>query len=126
MLTGFTASFKCNIGKQAGEKVPFRPPSFVFGIVWPILYILLGISWMYANRKNVYNNIPFFILSLLLVMWIVVYGCMENKKAGVWIIALSLLASLYCYTVGGKISKYCILPMIVWLLFAMCLNMFEL
>lgn len=125
LITGFATSFGCNIGKDAGKAVPFRPPGVVFSIVWPVLYILLGVSWMYANRENVYSNIPYSILTLLLVMWIVVYGCMKNKKVGVWIISLSILASLYCYTVGGDISKYCILPLIVWLIFAMCLNMFE-
>lgn len=125
LITGFVTSFSCSIGKEAGREVSFRPPSIVFSIIWPILYILLGVSWMYANRETVYNNIPYSMLTFFLVMWIVVYGCMKNKKAGVWIITFSILASLYCYTVGGRISKYCILPLIVWLIFAMCLNMFE-
>ena len=125
LITGFATSFSCNIGSDAGKTVPFRPPGVVFSIVWPILYILLGVAWMYANRDNVYNNIPYSILTFLLIMWIIVYGCMNNKKAGVWVIALAILASLYSYTVGGDISKYCILPLIVWLIFAMCLNMFE-
>ena len=26
------------------KKAPFTPPGYVFGIVWPILYTLMGIS----------------------------------------------------------------------------------
>ena len=32
--------------KDSGKIVKFRPPGFVFGIVWFILYLLFGFSWI--------------------------------------------------------------------------------
>ena len=55
MLIGYIVSYKCKMGKDSGKTVKFRPPGYVFGIVWPILYILLGLSWINSvkNNKNV-------------------------------------------------------------------------
>ena len=67
--------------ERSGVNVKFRPPPYVFGIVWPILYILLGLSWINSNPdKNMNIEIMFFVLSSLLAYWIVVYACQKNKK----------------------------------------------
>ena len=29
------------VGKEAGKDIAFRPPSWVFGVVWPILLLFL-------------------------------------------------------------------------------------
>ena len=53
MILGFGINLipKCKISRNSGNIVKFRPPSFVFGIVWPILYILLGLSWILLLKK---------------------------------------------------------------------------
>ena len=33
------------VDDKSGKKVWFRPPGWVFGVVWPILLSLLGYSW---------------------------------------------------------------------------------
>jgi len=41
-------------------KSPLNPPGYVFGIVWPILYLLMGIVSFLAAEKNlevIYNPI---------------------------------------------------------------------
>ena len=42
-VIGYGSQYLCNIGKNAGKNVLFRPPSWVFGIVWPVLFLLFGI-----------------------------------------------------------------------------------
>lgn len=125
IVTGFAASLICRIGKTAGATVSFRPPSWVFGIVWPILYILLGFSWIYAHREDKLNNIPYSILVGLLVAWIIVYGCLDRKNIGLWIISLSILAAVMCCIVGNTESRLLIAPLIVWLFFALLLSVIE-
>ncbi len=56
--------------KGAGSDIPFRPPPIVFAIVWPILLILLGISWY----KRINLSIYYLILSILLGAWVVIYN----------------------------------------------------
>ena len=33
------------VGKEVGKDIPFRPPGWVFGVVWPVLLLLIGYSW---------------------------------------------------------------------------------
>ena len=33
------------LGMETGKDIPFRPPGWVFGVVWPILLLLIGYSW---------------------------------------------------------------------------------
>jgi len=125
IVTGFGSTLFCKINQNSGSMVVFRPPSYVFGLTWTVLYLMLGYSWVLSNRENVYSSIPYGILIGLLSSWTIVYACQNLKKVGVWIIALSILASFYCYTIAPIMSKYLILPLIVWLIFAMNLNMFD-
>ena len=51
MVAGYGVSKFCKMGKS-GVNIKFRPPPYVFGIVWPILYILLGLSWIHSNPSQ--------------------------------------------------------------------------
>ena len=71
---GYLVSYFCKMDNSPGFVVKFRPPSFVFAIVWPILYILLGISWIYSVKKySIVNDLLFLILINLLTIWIYIY-----------------------------------------------------
>lgn len=126
-LSGYLTSMFCNVSKTSGAEVSFRPPAFVFGIVWAILYLLFGFSW-YCSRKEkdkMLVDIFFSMLVIILNLWIYVYSCKNNKKDAIYILVLSIVFSLLCYTVGNFISKLLIVPLIVWLLFATLINIFE-
>ena len=126
IVIGFTVSKFCKMSKS-GVNVKFRPPPFVFGIVWPILYILLGLSWINSNPdKNMNIEIMFFILSSLLAYWIIVYSCQKNKKNAVFVmLAIILNISLLMIQIPKK-SKICLVPLAVWIFFAMLLSTTEL
>jgi tryptophan-rich sensory protein len=126
IVIGFTVSKFCKMSKS-GVNVKFRPPPFVFGIVWPILYILLGLSWINSNPdKNMNIEIMFFILSSLLAYWIIVYSCQKNKKNAVFVmLAIILNISLLMIQIPKK-SKVYLVPLAVWIFFAMLLSTTEL
>ena len=50
------------------NKAPFTPPSYVFGIVWPILYTLMGIStyliWSDPKCSPYCSALTFFFIQL--------------------------------------------------------------
>lgn len=121
MISGYAMSGFCSPSKSAGSLVKFRPPAWVFGVVWPILYLLIGLAWI--RSKHLTAN--FICLLILLNLWLLVYVCQKNKVGGVYIIFLSLLASLYIFVGLDKTTKYLFAPLIVWLLFAAFLNTFE-
>ena len=121
LITGYSVSAFCSPGKKSGANIKFRPPAWLFGIVWPILYILIGLAWVNSKEQILY----FSALIFLLCLWSVVYSCQNNKKGGIYIIFLSLLCLLFLYTNVNKLSKNLLSPLIVWLLFAGLLNIFE-
>ena len=125
-LLGFISAMFCNVKKDSGVNVSFRPPAIVFSIVWPILYFLLGLSWFYSRKDNrMLSDIFYILLTLSLCLWIFVYSCKNDKKAGVYVIVISIIFALLSYTVAPLNSKLMIIPLIGWLFFATLLNAFE-
>ena len=129
MILGFGINLipKCKISRNSGNIVKFRPPSFVFGIVWPILYILLGLSWILASKKinRIYVDIIFALLSVSLMLWTVVYSCLSNKKGGVYVLLLNILVLTIIIMLVPLKSQLMLVPLLIWLLFALLLNIFE-
>ena len=126
MIAGFVVSKFCKM-ERSGVNVKFRPPPFIFGIVWPILYILLGLSWINSNPdKNMNLEVMFFVLSSLLAYWIVVYACQKNKKNAVFVmLAIVLNIALLMVQIPKKSQLY-LVPLGVWIFFAMLLSTTEL
>ena len=128
-ILGYSAAMFCNVGKNSGEIVSFRPPPVVFSIVWSVLYLLLGISWYLALNDDSLDknmvNIFYILLNIFLCLWVYVYSCKNDKKMGIYIIVICIIFSLFCYTIGNLTSKLLIVPLMGWLFLATLLNVFE-
>ena len=111
----------CPMKKSSGSKVRFRPPSYVFKIIWPILFILLGYAWVNSKEFSIY----YLALSLSLAGWLVFYSCLNDKKIAINIILLNILLVLICYTISKQNSKLLLVPLLVWLCFALLLSVFD-
>jgi len=125
MVAGFGVSLFCKMEKS-GVNVKFRPPPYIFGIVWPILYLLLGWSWVQSNpRQNQMIDGLFFTLSSLLAVWIVVYACRKDKKNAVFVMVAILLAIALLMVLIPQKSKLMLTPLGIWILFALLLSTTE-
>ena len=125
MVAGFVVSKFCKMEKS-GITVKFRPPGYVFGIVWPILYILLGLSWINSNpSSNKTIELLYFVLSSLLAYWIVVYACQKKKRNAVFImLAIILNIGILMVQIPKKSQLY-LVPLGIWLLFALLISTTE-
>ena len=127
-IVGYGTSLLCGMGKNSGSNVKFRPPPWVFGVVWPILFLLLGTSWAIASR-NCTNQVmcmsAYGLLTILLGVWILVYGCAKSKKGASWVLILILASGLACFAQGNEVSKVMITPLLAWVLFALIMNTTE-
>jgi benzodiazapine receptor len=122
MVAGFGVSLFCKMGKS-GTNVKFRPPPYIFGIVWPILYLLLGLSWIHSNpQQNQLVDGLFFTLSSLLAFWIVVYACRKDKKNAVFVMVAILLAIALLMVLIPQKSQLMLTPLGIWILFALFLS----
>tara|TARA_X000000368_G_scaffold409205_1_gene390842 strand:- start:1326 stop:1718 length:393 start_codon:yes stop_codon:yes gene_type:complete len=105
------------VGKEVGKDIPFRPPSWVFGVVWPILLILIGYSWSIRPELTYY----YLLLTLLLSSWSIFYA--NNRMYAFFNILATI--SLTIYLILHKFKKkssYLLIPLLGWLLFASYLN----
>ena len=114
-------SLLCPNLKSSGANVALRPPGWVFGVVWPILYITTGLSWSKSTL-----DAEFLILTALLCSWLLVYSCRDDKIMGRNVIILSTLFSYYIsYTLFGTKAFLLSVPLAIWLTFASYLNYSE-
>lgn len=124
---GFLTGALCPL-RSAGSSIPARPPGYVFGITWTLLYILVGLAWIFASRLHWMYDVAFLALSLLLASWTVVYGCGNDKKAALYILLLNLLAAAMVtlsLVLHGSFWALALVPLVIWLIFATMLNYSE-
>jgi len=125
MIAVYSATSVCKLNKNSGVNVKFRPPSKFFGIIWPILLTLLGVSWIASSRVNNLNSIFYALLVLSLISWVFIYECENKKKEGAWILAISIMFSLMAMIVGNTTSRLTRVPVAIWILFALIMNTTE-
>ncbi len=107
----------------------FAPPYYVFGIVWGILYVLMGISFYLALRdKNCDNEIIilFAVQLFFNFCWPIAFF---NFKlfwfSFVWLLVLMCLVVWLTikYFRINRIAGWLQIPYIAWLIFASVLNL---
>ena len=112
-------------------KPSFTPPSFIFPIVWTILYILIGIAFAkeLENTNNKDNKITLYLLGINLmlnILWCYLYFAKKRLvlSAIVLLCILGTAMSIVIYT-NYDTTKYLLAPYIMWLCFALILNTFS-
>lgn len=112
------------------KKAPWSPPNYVFGIIWPILYLLMTISVLLVLfNKKCYpycRPITFFILQLILnLFWTTVFFQLQQPLIA--LIMIVLIIGITAYTAlqfypYSKIASLLLVPYLLWLCVAFSLN----
>ncbi len=110
----------------APNKVDSIIPSWVFPIVWTILYILMGVSSYIVYEKT--DEIPLiYIIQLIFnMLWSFIFFTFRlYTLAYIWILVLIVLVSIMIskFIRIDKLSGYLQIPYIIWLLIASFLNL---
>ena len=110
------------------NKPPLSPPGYIFGIVWTILYVLMGVSFGILNTKNLsdYQVKKAFYLQLIInLIWPIIFFVFKWRLfAFFWIIALviSVIYMIMVFYKKNKLSAYLQIPYLIWTVFATYLN----
>lgn len=95
----------------------FRPPTYVFAIVWPILLLCVGMAWYLSLTYH----LGYILLVLLLGFWSFMYT--TSKTLGfVNIVASGLVTLMLCILQIPTASGWLLVPLVLWLGFAGLLN----
>ena len=109
---------------QALNKSDLNPPGYVFGIVWPILYILMSVS---AYRTFTDTGRVFFIQLVFNTAWSWMFFSFHMSLVAllnIWLlIYLNASLTLKMFKID-RLSAILYSPYVLWLLFASYLNLF--
>ena len=106
------------------DKSRLNPPSYVFGIVWPILYILMMVSAFLAH-KNIFS---IFIIQLIFnAAWSWLFFRFQMPLIALLDIYLLIAINIYILNLmykENKLAFFLFIPYVVWISFASYLNLF--
>ena len=101
-------------------------PSWIFPLVWTILYILMGIS-SYIIYKETNTILKIYLIQLLFnYTWVFIFFTFKSFLfAFIWIIILIILVFLMIkkFLSINKTLAYLQIPYLIWLLIASILNL---
>lgn len=111
-------------------KPPLSPPGWLFGIIWPVLYLLMGIAayLIYQAPQTPMRKraITFYWVQLFVnFLWPIVFFRFEWYWVSVAVIVLLDVLVFITTILFYKIKKpagYLMIPYLVWILFATYLN----
>ncbi len=113
------------------RKPSFNPPSWVFGPVWTILYLLMGISLFLTRRarqegRQPATAVPVFAVQLVLnSLWSFLF--FRLRSPGAALVEIVILWAAIALTVRAtyklsKVAALLLLPYLLWTSFAAALN----
>jgi translocator protein len=120
------ASWYVNLVKPA-----LTPPNWIFGPVWTLLYLLMGIAIFLVWRQD--NNVPgvrrimaVFGLQLVLnILWSVVFFGGKSPFWGLVVIILlwlAIAATIWQFSKVSSMAAWLLAPYLCWVSFATYLN----
>ncbi len=129
-LSGLSTSSEIQIWFTTIIKPSFNPPNFIFGPVWTLLYILMGISFsIIISQKPSVNRtkaITIFAVQFIFnLMWSVIFfkihqiGWAFVEIICMWI---SILIMIVLFYRSQKIAGLLQIPYLLWVSFASVLN----
>ncbi len=119
-----------DISNTAFNKPPLSPPSYIFPIVWTILYILMGISSYivyYSDSKYKEKAIIIYAIQLFFnFFWSIIFFRFDKYLlAFIWLIILIVLIIIMIYQFYKikPLAAYLQIPYLLWCLFAAYLSL---
>lgn len=106
---------------------PLAPSSYLFPIAWTILYLLIGLSyWLYKKgENNTKTNVLYYLQLFANFLWPILFFVLKWYFFSIFWILLIIgltIGLIYQYQKENKVSGYLLIPYLLWLLFALYLN----
>lgn len=122
---------KDNVDRVCGVRSSLTPPPYVFGIVWPVLYLIIGYTYyQYLNgvgnrgiwsRGSIFMMVSFVVLNL----WYVLFGNYcdpAHSFVSLFLITLLYIVITYMLWKAKVVMWYLMILLLAWLSFATLLT----
>jgi len=112
------------------EKPFFSPPNWIFGPVWTLLYVLMGVSlyllWTSTRKGDKTKAFMAFGIQIALnTLWSVFFFGLHAPVGGlitIVILLISIALTIRYFWHFSKMASYLLLPYLLWVSFATILN----
>jgi len=112
---------------RALELPPYAPPSWLFGPVWTVLYLMIGVAgWLLWRERGWDRNLWLWTAQLLLnLAWTPLFFAADLYTVA--LVDIVLLAAAVAVLVawawrGTRAAAWLLLPYLAWVCFATALN----
>ena len=114
------------------NKSSITPPSWVFRVVWPILYLFMFLSF-FIIKKNpkciaFCSPLYFFLIQLgFNLLWTTLFFKMKQPKLALLDLVLTIVftfITILQFKTISNTSVYLLIPYLVWICFALYLNFY--
>ncbi|MGE5294984.1 MAG: TspO/MBR family protein [Solirubrobacterales bacterium] len=113
------------------EKPGFTPPGWIFGPVWTILYLLMGVAAFLVWQKGIQLKmvriaLGWFLVQLILnTLWSPVFFGLHQigwALAVIVVLWIAIVVTLYCFSRASRAAAALLIPYLLWVSFATVLN----
>ena len=126
----FSPSGASDLWYNALNKPFLTPDGWVFAVVWPILYFLLGVAlYLIIVDKTRYSKTKsyglFAVHMALNALWTYFFFGLNLIGGGLIVLVLLIAFTIWMMRAFSQISRaayYLVWPYLIWLLFALYLN----
>lgn len=126
----FGAQFEPGSWYELLQKPAWTPPNWVFPVVWPILYVMMGISaWMLWKMEEVSltdTEFTWFFMQLILnALWSWIFFGMELIATGlaeIFLLWVALIFTLFLFWHRNHTAGLLLVPYLLWVSYASALN----
>lgn len=126
----FGAQFEPGTWYQLLQKPVWTPPNWIFPVVWPILYILMGIAvwllWKMKDSSLWQTEFTWFFVQLVLnALWSWIFFGMHMIGTGlaeILLLWISILFTTLLFWKRNRTAGILMIPYLVWVSYASALN----
>ena len=128
-ISGFWTSSSISSWYAHLHKPSFNPPNWIFGPVWTLLYILMGVALylVWNDTASVNVAMTFFIIQLVLnFFWSYLFFSLKNPLIAfieiLFLLLMIIITTIEFYPISNA-AAYLLIPYILWVSFASVLNL---
>ncbi len=131
IISGLLSSVNKNLWFNSLNKPSWNPPGYLFGPVWTLLYLLMGISLALIwdnNATELSKRNAYLLFSLQLVLnflWSILFFYFHSPSLAlldILLMVVIIIFTIYSFSNFSKSAAYLLVPYIAWVSFASILN----
>lgn len=131
ILGGFLASANNNDWFDTLNKPAWNPPGYLFGPVWTVLYLMMGIALgiIWTNKsteQSKFNAYSLFAVQLFLNFWWSIFFFNFHSPTlalvDIVLMIITIILTIFSFSTFSKTASWLLVPYIAWVSFASILN----